>query len=49
MKTVTSGKVGVNVNGEIGAYFSTYQGVRQGDPLSSILFDLVVDIFLLKP
>jgi hypothetical protein len=33
MKTITSGKVGINVNGEIGAYFSTYQGVRQGDAL----------------
>jgi hypothetical protein len=30
MKTVTSGKVGINVNGEIGAYFFTHQGVRQG-------------------
>jgi hypothetical protein len=44
MKTVTSGKVGIYVNGEIGAYFSTFQGVRKGDPLSPILFDLVVDI-----
>jgi hypothetical protein len=44
MKTVTSGKVGINVNGEIGANFSTYQGVRQGDPLSPILFDLAVFI-----
>jgi hypothetical protein len=28
MKTVTGGKVGINVNGDIGAYFSTHQGVR---------------------
>jgi hypothetical protein len=41
---VTSGKVGINVNGEIGTYFSTHQGVRQWDPLSPILFDLDVDI-----
>jgi hypothetical protein len=44
MKTVTIEKVGINVNGEIGAYFSTLQGVRQGDPLSPILFDLDVDV-----
>jgi hypothetical protein len=30
MKTVTSGKVRINVNGDIGAYFSTHQGLRQG-------------------
>jgi hypothetical protein len=28
MKTVTSGKVGINVNGEIGSYFSTHQVLR---------------------
>jgi hypothetical protein len=30
MKIVTSGKVVINVNGAIGTYFSTHQGVRHG-------------------
>ena len=33
----------VNINGEVGPYFSTGQGVRQGDPISPFLFNLVVD------
>lgn len=33
-----------NVNGERSAYFKTFQSLRQGDPLSPLLFNLVVDI-----
>jgi hypothetical protein len=32
------------VNDEIGYYFQTRKGLRQGDPLSSVLFNLVVDM-----
>jgi hypothetical protein len=44
MKTVTSDKVEINVNGEIWIYFSTHQGLWQGNPLSPILFNIVVDM-----
>ena len=32
------------MNNNIGHYFQTKKGVRQGDPLSPILFNIVVDI-----
>jgi hypothetical protein len=32
LKAVRGGRVVIKVNDEVGPYFSTYQGLRQGDP-----------------
>jgi hypothetical protein len=37
------GRVSINVNNEHGRYFRTFKDLRQGDPLSLLLFNLVVD------
>lgn len=42
-KAVRGGRVCVDLNGERGEYFRSYKGLRQGDPLSPRLFNLVVD------
>jgi hypothetical protein len=38
------GHVGVKINDQIEQNFQTKKGVRQGDPLSPILFNIVVDM-----
>jgi hypothetical protein len=35
---------GVRVNDDIGPFFSTHKGLRQGDALSPILFNIVADM-----
>ena len=37
------GKVSININGEQGAFFKTFRGLRQGDLLSPLMFNLVGD------
>jgi hypothetical protein len=44
MSTVQGGQVCVNVNGERTQYFKTYQGLRQGDPLSPLLFNIIAEV-----
>ncbi|WVZ49681.1 LOW QUALITY PROTEIN: hypothetical protein U9M48_001018, partial [Paspalum notatum var. saurae] len=41
---VQGGNVGIKVNDHIGPYFQSKKGLRQGDPLSPILFNIVVDM-----
>jgi hypothetical protein len=43
-KVMSKGSVAVKVNENLGHYFQTRKGVRQGDPLSPILFNIVVDM-----
>ena len=48
IKSFISGdNVAINVNDEIGPYFQTKKGLRQGDPLSPILFNIVADMLTL--
>jgi len=43
-KIMSGGSFGVQVNDEVGNYFQTKRGLRQGDPLSPVLFNIVDDM-----
>ena len=38
------GSVGIKVNDDIGHYFQTHKGLRQGDSMSPLLFYIVADM-----
>jgi hypothetical protein len=40
---VKGGKVGIKINGTHGNFFNTHKGLRQGGPLSPLLFNLISD------
>jgi hypothetical protein len=41
---VTGGSAGIKVNDEVGHYFQIKRGLRQDDPMSPILFNIVADM-----
>ena len=41
---VQGGSVGIRVNDDIRHFFQTLKGLRQGDPMSPILFNLVANM-----
>jgi hypothetical protein len=38
---VSGGSVAIKINDDVGRYFQTLKGLREGDPLSPMLFNIV--------
>ncbi|KAE8783282.1 retrotransposon unclassified [Hordeum vulgare] len=38
-----SGNTAININGEVGPFFQASRGVKQGDPISPLIFNIAVD------
>ena len=43
IQLVPGGQIVISINGEIGPFFRNQRGVRQGDPISPLLFDFMTD------
>jgi hypothetical protein len=42
-QAVRGGRVCIDLNGEGGVFFRSFKGLRQGDPLSPLLFNIVAN------
>jgi hypothetical protein len=44
MSVTVNGKVHIKVNSDMSPHYTTHRGVRQGDPFSSFIFNIVIDV-----